>query len=141
MYLWNKDDFWYWNTTPLFSRVLTISESYLYPFAFVISLRDYRSGHVIGSQLVLLVHLISGCVGWFFNSVFGRILDLVFRFKTVVGIEFYLPGCTSYWCLQQFILAVLQLVILVGIPRREDRDRVSSSGIKSMRSHGRILYP
>jgi hypothetical protein len=44
----------------------------------------------------------------------------------VVGFEFYLSGCTSYRCLQQVILAVLQLVIEVNILRREDRDRVSS---------------
>jgi hypothetical protein len=43
--------------------VLTISESYLYPFALVISLRDYKSGRVIDSQLVLLVYLITFCVG------------------------------------------------------------------------------
>jgi hypothetical protein len=129
MYLWNKDDFWYWNTTPLFSCVLTISESYLYPFALVISLRDYRSDHVIVSQLVLLVYLIAGCVGWFFESVVGRILDSGCRFKMVVGFEFYLPGCTSYRCLQQFILAVLHVVILIGIICREDQDWVSSDHV------------
>jgi hypothetical protein len=36
--------------------LLTKSESDLYPFALVISSRDYRSGRFIGSQLVLLVH-------------------------------------------------------------------------------------
>jgi hypothetical protein len=40
----------------LFSCVLTNLERDLYPFALVISLRDYRSGRFIGSQLVLLVH-------------------------------------------------------------------------------------
>jgi len=47
--------------------------------------------------------LIVGCVGWFFESVVGRILDSGCRLKTVVGFEFYLPGCTSYRCLQQVI--------------------------------------
>jgi hypothetical protein len=40
----------------LFSYLLTKLESDLYHFALVISLRDYRSGLFIGSQLVLLVH-------------------------------------------------------------------------------------
>lgn len=40
----------------LFSYVLTNSKRDLYPFALVISLRDYRSGRVISSQLVLLIH-------------------------------------------------------------------------------------
>jgi hypothetical protein len=40
----------------LFSYLLTKSESDIYPFAVVISSQDYRSGHFIGSQLVLLVH-------------------------------------------------------------------------------------
>jgi hypothetical protein len=43
-----------------------------------------------------------------------------------VGFEFYLSGCTSYRCLQKVILAVIQLVIVINILRREDRDRVSS---------------
>jgi hypothetical protein len=68
----------------------------------------YRSGGFIRSQLVLLLpsrfpRLIVGCVGWFFESVVGRILDSGCRLKTVVGFEFYLPGCTSYRCLQQVI--------------------------------------
>jgi hypothetical protein len=46
----------------------------------------------------------------------------------VVGFEFYLSGCTSYRCLQQVILVVLQLVIEINILRSEDRDRVSSVG-------------
>jgi hypothetical protein len=40
----------------LFSYLLKKLESDLYHFALVISLRDYRSGRFIGSQLVLLVH-------------------------------------------------------------------------------------
>jgi hypothetical protein len=55
--------------------------------------------------------LIVGCVGWFFESVVGRILDSGCRLKTVVGFEFYLSGCTSYRCLKQVILASLKLVI------------------------------
>jgi hypothetical protein len=55
--------------------------------------------------------LIVGCVGWFFESVVGRILDSGCRLKTVVGFEFYLSGCTSYRCLQQVILASSKLVI------------------------------
>jgi hypothetical protein len=65
--------------------------------------------------------LIVGCVGWFFESVVGRILDSGCRLKTVVGFEFYLSGCTSYRCLQQVILASLKLVIWRLILRREDR--------------------
>jgi hypothetical protein len=48
---------------------------------------------------------------WFLESVVGRVLDSGCRLKTVVGFEFYLPGCTSYRCLQQVILASLKLVI------------------------------
>jgi hypothetical protein len=40
----------------LFSYLLTKSESDLYPFAHMISSRDYRSGRFVGSELVLLVH-------------------------------------------------------------------------------------
>jgi hypothetical protein len=105
-------------STPSYSQ--PESKSDLYPIALVISLRDYRSGRIIGSQLVLLVHLIPGCVGWFFESVVGRILDSGCQFKIVFDFEFYLPGCSSYRCLPQFILVVLQLVILIGILRRED---------------------
>jgi hypothetical protein len=47
--------------------------------------------------------LIVGCVGWFFESVVGRILDSGCWLKTVVGFECYLSGCTSYRCLQQVI--------------------------------------
>jgi hypothetical protein len=55
--------------------------------------------------------LIVGCVGWFFESVVGRILDSGYRLKTVVGFEFYLSGCISYRCLHLVILASLKLVI------------------------------
>jgi hypothetical protein len=41
---------------PLFSYLLIKSESDVYPFAFMISSWDYRSGRFIDSQLVLLVH-------------------------------------------------------------------------------------
>jgi predicted membrane protein len=41
---------------PLFSYLLTKSESDLYLFALVIPSRDYWSGRFIGSQLVLSVH-------------------------------------------------------------------------------------
>jgi hypothetical protein len=55
----------------------------------------------IDSQLMLLVHLILGCVGWFFESVIGHVLDSGCQLKTVVCFEFCLPGCTSYPdCLQ-----------------------------------------
>jgi hypothetical protein len=88
--------------------------------------RDCRSGGFIRSQLVLLLpsrspRLIVGWVGWFFESVVGRILDSGCRLKTVVGFEFYLSGCTIYRCLQQVILASLKLVIWRLILRREDR--------------------
>jgi hypothetical protein len=96
------------------------------PLLLWISSRDCRSGGFIRSQLVLLLplrspRLIVGCVGWFFESVVGRILDSGCRLKTVVGFEFYLSGCTSYRCLQQVILASLKLVIWRLILRREDR--------------------
>jgi hypothetical protein len=88
--------------------------------------RDCRSGGFIHSQAVLLLpsrspRLIVGCVGWFFESVVGRILDSSCRLKTVVGFEFYLSGCTSYHCLQQVILVSSKLVIWKLILRREDR--------------------
>jgi hypothetical protein len=35
--------------------------------------------------------------------VVGQILDSGCQLKTVVGFECYLPGCTSYRCLQQVI--------------------------------------
>jgi hypothetical protein len=68
------------------------------------------------SQVVLLLPsrsplLIVGCVGWFFESVVGRILDSGYRLKMVVGFEFYLSCCTSYRSLQQVILASSKLVI------------------------------
>jgi hypothetical protein len=61
--------------------------------------------------------LIPGCVGWFFESVVGRILDSGCRLKMVVGFEFYSSGCTSY-------PDCLQLVILFIILRCEDRDSI-----------------
>jgi hypothetical protein len=96
------------------------------PLLLWIPSRDCRSGGFIRSQVVLLLpsrspRLIVGCVGWFFESVVGRILDSGCRLKTVVGFEFYLSGCTSYRCLQQVILASLKLVIWRLILRREDR--------------------
>jgi hypothetical protein len=56
MYFWNKQDFDNETEPHLFSCVLINSESDLYPIALVIFLRDYKSGRVIDSQLVLLVH-------------------------------------------------------------------------------------
>jgi hypothetical protein len=35
--------------------------------------------------------------------VVGRIINSDCWLKTVVGFECYLPGCTSYHCLQQVI--------------------------------------
>jgi hypothetical protein len=49
-------DFGIEKSSPLFSYLLTKSESDLYPFALVISSRDYRSARFVSSQLVLLVH-------------------------------------------------------------------------------------
>ena len=54
----------------------------------------------------------------------GRILDSGCRLKTVVGFEFYLPGCTSYRCLQQ-VIRLFFSKLSVYILRREDRDNVS----------------
>jgi hypothetical protein len=66
-----------------------------------------RHGRFIGSQSVLLVHLILGCVGWFFESVVGWVLDLGCQLKMVVVFEFYSPGWTSYaGCLQLVTMAV-----------------------------------
>jgi hypothetical protein len=69
---------------PLFSYLLTKLESDLYPFALVISLRDYRlplcsCDFLAGLQKRPLHRLpigapgplIPGCVGWFFESVVG----------------------------------------------------------------------
>jgi hypothetical protein len=86
------------------------------PLLLWFSSRDYKSGGFIAPNwcsysLQGTPWLIVSCVGWFFESVVGRILDLGCRLKTVVSFEFYLLGCTSYRCLQQAILASLKLVI------------------------------
>ena len=93
----------------LFSCVLTNIESDLYPFALVISFMGFTEAAASSApnwcsySLRGLPWLIVGCVGWFLESVVGRILDSGCQLKTVVGFEFYLPGCTSYRCLQQVI--------------------------------------
>jgi hypothetical protein len=53
-------------TTPLFSYLLTKSETDLFPFALVNSSQDYRSGQIAAPR-----PLISGCVGWLFENVVG----------------------------------------------------------------------
>ena len=94
---------------PLFSCVLTNIESDLYPFALVISFVGFTEAAASSApnwcsySLRGLPWLIIGYVGWFLESVVGRILDLRCWLKTVVGFEFYLPSCTSYRCLQQVI--------------------------------------
>jgi hypothetical protein len=83
--------------------------------------------------------LIPSCVGWFFESVVGRILDSGCQLKTVVGFKFYLPGRTCYRYLQQFILVVIQLVILIGILHHEDQDQASSdSFVRWKRKHRKV---
>jgi hypothetical protein len=60
--------------------------------------------------------LIPGCVSWFFESVVGQILDTGCWLKTVIGFEFYSPGCISYpGCLQLVTMLCFQLVILSNI--------------------------
>jgi hypothetical protein len=61
--------------------------------------------------------LIPSCVGWFFESVVGLILDLGCQLKMVVDFEFYSAGCTSY-------PGCLHVVILFIILRREDWDSI-----------------
>jgi hypothetical protein len=54
--IYGFDDFEIEKLAPLFSYLLTKSESDLYPFALVVSLWDYKSSRFIDSQLVFLVH-------------------------------------------------------------------------------------
>lgn len=66
----------------------------LYPFALVISFAGLQQRRLhplpIGAPTPFEVsRLIVGCVGWFLESVVGRILDSGCRLKTVVGFEFY----------------------------------------------------
>jgi hypothetical protein len=86
-----------------------------------------RHGRFIGSQSVLLVHLILGCVGWFFESVVGWVLDLGCQLKMVVVFEFYSPGWTSYaGCLQLVTMAVFSASYLwwFFLSHCEDRDSI-----------------
>jgi hypothetical protein len=60
----------------------------------------------------------SGCVGWFLESVIGRILDSGCRIEKVVGFLCLSSGCTTYLsdCSQLFILADLSATYLVQDP-------------------------
>jgi hypothetical protein len=74
-------------------------------------------GHFIDSQSVLLVRLIPGCVGWFFESVVGWILDSGCLLKMVVGFKFNSSGCTS--CpgyLHQVTMAIFSHIMKIGTP-------------------------
>ena len=79
---------------PLFSCVLTNIESDLYPFALVISFVGFTEAVASSApnwcsySLQGLHWLIVGCVGWFLESVVGRILESGCRLKTVVGFKF-----------------------------------------------------
>jgi hypothetical protein len=101
---------------------------------------DYRSGRVIGTQSVLLVHWFQVAYVGFFKSVVGRILGSGYRIETVVGSLCVSLGCTSYRCLQQ-VIGCYQLVIKIKILRREDRDNNLIIWYQSLRCHGRNLYP
>jgi hypothetical protein len=59
---------------PLFSCLLTKSQSDLYPFALVIFSRDYKSGNFISSQLEFLVQwfqvvLVGSLIVWLGESL------------------------------------------------------------------------
>ena len=79
----------------LFSYVLTNSERDLYPFALVDPLGLQKRPlhrHPIRAPATSS----AGCVGWFFESVIGRILGSGCRIEMVVGSLFVSSGCTSY---------------------------------------------
>jgi len=79
----------------LFSCVLTNSESDLYPFALVDPLGLQKRPlhrHPIRAPATSS----AGCVGWFFESVIGRILGSGCRIEMVVGSLCVSSGCTSY---------------------------------------------
>ena len=79
----------------LFNCVLTNSESDLYPFALVIPLglqKQPLHRHPIRAPATSC----AGYVGWFFESVIGRILGSGCRIETVVGSLCVSSGCTSY---------------------------------------------
>jgi hypothetical protein len=74
-------------------------------------------GHFIDSQSVLLVRLIPGCVGWFFESVVGWILDSGCLLKMVVGFKFNSSGCTSYpGYLHLVTMAIFSHIMKIGTP-------------------------
>ena len=90
--------------TTLFSCVLTNSERDLYPFALVFSFAEITEAAASSAPNPCSWSSSSGCVGWFFESVVGRILGSGCRIETVVGSLCVSSGCTSYpRCLQQVI--------------------------------------
>ena len=106
----------------LFSCVLTNSESDLYPFALVISLGITEAATSLASNLCSCypIHApatsCAGCVGWFFESVIGRILGSGCRIETVVGSLCVSSGCTSYPAAQLVTLAKISASYLVQDP-------------------------
>jgi len=58
----------------------------------------------------------AGCVGWFFESVIGRILASGCRIETVVGSLCVSSGCTSYPAAQLVTLAEISASYLVQDP-------------------------
>ena len=90
--------------TTLFSCVLTNSERDLYPFALVFSFAEIIEAAASSAPNPCSWSSNSGCVGWFSESVVGRILGSGCRIETVVGSLCVSSGCTSYpHCLQQVI--------------------------------------
>ena len=92
----------------LFSCVLTNIQIVFSTPLLLISSRDYIGGGLIRFQLVLLLpsrySLIDCRLCWLVVWECGWANPRFrLRLKTVVGFEFYLPGCTSYRCLQQVI--------------------------------------
>ena len=79
----------------LFSCVLTNSESDLYPFALVISL-GITEAAASSAPIRAPATSCAGCIGWFFESVIGRILGSGCCIETVVGSLCVSSGCTSY---------------------------------------------
>jgi hypothetical protein len=83
----------------------------------------------------------SGCVGWFFETVIGRILDLGCRIETVVGFLCMLLGCTTYPAAHRyFSWLIYQLVTLFKILREKIGTTSVSSGIRSHHCHDTIFF-
>jgi hypothetical protein len=96
--IWKTDDwrfFWIASWYLLHHSMWVYRGILIHPFCCILFLRLYMwplHWLWIGAP----GQLIPDCVGWFFESVVGRIIDSGCRLKKVVGFEFYSSSCTSY---------------------------------------------